>query len=364
MYPLIAVAQEVKKIAAQEGVNLSLFYFGSAGRYAQELVSLGVSIRSVASSKVRRYFSLLNVLDILKFPIALMQAFWKLFWVMPDALFSKGGTSSVPVVLAAWFYRVPVFIHESDSLPGMSNSFSAKLASRIAISFKKTQEIWDDQRVALTGNPIREFIAGGDAELDRNKAKRILGFDSSLPLLLVLGGSQGSQRLNSFLLDSILDFTSSYQVLHQVGVDNFKDFSAELAVATKSFIPEQRTRYKLVNFFSERDMGDALRAADVVISRAGSGAIFEIAASGAPSILIPLKGSSRNHQLYNASEYARAGGCIVVEEDNLTPGVFFAQLEKLLKNKEIYQQMSKAALAFAKPHAARVIALELLKIAL
>jgi len=181
---------------------------------------------------------------------------------------------------------------------------------------------------------------------------------------LVLGGSQGSQRLNSFLLDSILDFTSSYQVLHQVGVDNFKDFSAELAVATKSFIPEQRTRYKLVNFFSERDMGDALRAADVVISRAGSGAIFEIAASGAPSILIPLKGSSRNHQLYNASEYARAGGCIVVEEDNLTPGVFFAQLEKLLKNKEIYQQMSKAALAFAKPHAARVIALELLKIAL
>jgi len=363
VFPLLAVASEVATLLSGQGRLFRSFYFGDAGQYGSYFAQDHFVIKHIASAKVRRYFSLLNVVDFFKIPIAFVQAFWHIFWVMPDTLFSKGGTSSVPVVFAAWFFRVPVFVHESDSIPGFSNSFSAHFAKRVGVSFEKALEYFPkDGSVALVGNPVRRVLLEG-ADISPTQAKKVFGFGEDMPLVVVLGGSQGSARINDFFLDIISDLISKYQVLHQAGADNFEAFKAELAVASESFIPEQRSRYKAVNFLGPAEMKDALVAADVVVSRAGSGAIFEIAAMGRPSILIPLKESARNHQFFNAYEYTHNGACVVIEEDNLSSAVFLEQLELLLSSSQKLLTMGERAHAFAKPDAAVVIAQEMLNLA-
>lgn len=362
MYPLLAVAEEVNRFLEQQGSTYALYYFGNAGRFAPDFFAQHIRIVSTVSFKLRRYMAFANVIDAIKLPFAFVVAFWKMFLVMPDVLFSKGGTGALPVVFAAWFFRVPVFIHESDSIPGLSNTFSFRFAKRVGVSFSKTLERWKGEGVALVGNPLRSFLFDDEEQVSQESARRVFGFSNRYPVLLVLGGSQGSARINDFMLDNVSIFVGAYQVLHQTGADNFEDFKSELAVATKNLIPEQRSQYKVVNFFN-KELKEALMAADIVISRSGSGSIFEIAAFGKPSILIPLKESARNHQFFNAYEYEHAGACVVIEEDNLSPSVFFAQLSKILSDKALYQKMSQNAFLFAKPDAAKLIAREVVRIA-
>ncbi len=363
IYPLLAVAEEtIHQARTSPDTSFSLFYFGSLGIHAEEFHTAGIKIKSIVSFKVRRYFSIRNIVDILLLPIALVQAFWKIFWTMPDVLFSKGGTGALPVVLAAWFFRVPIFVHESDSVPGLTNRITYPLAKRAGVAFAATQAIWDDEKTALVGNPIRPFLLESDEYLNKAKAKKILGFDSSLPLLLVLGGSLGSQRMNDFLLDNVTDLVSRYQIFHVTGPKNFESFKTELAVATKNFIQQERARYKIASYL-KKEIKDALFAADVIISRAGSGAIFEIALSHTPSILVPLKESAGDHQRRNAYEYAQGGACVVIEENNLTNTIFFTQLEAILSDQNRYNTMGQAAGDFAKPDSATHIAQELIHIA-
>ncbi len=365
MYPLLAVAESIKKISSNSGIDIDIqmHYFGNPGIYAQELVQDNVKISRIWSVKFRRYFSFKNIVDIMKFPFVLIQSLLKVLIVMPDIMFSKGGTASFPVVLSAWFFRIPIFIHESDTVPGMSNKIAYKFAKRVGVSFEYTKEnFWNEIKTAIIGNPVRPYFIEDTGE-DKQKSKKILGFDPSLPLILIIGGSLGSQRINEFLLDNIEELITKYQILHITGNNNFKSFQAELAVATKNLIKEQKERYKIVGYLG-KDMKNALIASDLVISRSGSGAIFEIATFGKPSILIPLKESAGNHQLYNAYEYAKNGASSIIEEDNLTDGIFFSQIEEILSNKEKFASMSNASKQFSKPDASNIIAKEILNMVL
>jgi UDP-N-acetylglucosamine--N-acetylmuramyl-(pentapeptide) pyrophosphoryl-undecaprenol N-acetylglucosamine transferase len=359
IYPLVAIAEELKTIIETSDVNFSMYYFGFAGIYANDVIGAGMKIINIIPVKIRRYFSVENIIDFIKFPFALIQSFFKVFMVMPDVLVSKGGTGAFPVVLACWLFRIPIMVHESDSIPGASNKLSFKFAKRFAVSFSKTLEIFQGEKVALTGNPIRRFLRENPDGLKKEDAKKLFGFDPSFPMILVLGGSQGSEGINDFMLDNATNLVSKYQILHQAGHVNFEKLKTELAVATKRFLPEQRERYKTVNFL-RADMRDALIAADVVVSRAGSGAIFEIAAFGKPSILIPLKDSSSDHQLLNAYEYSKSGGCVIIEEDNLSSNIFLSQISSILEPGK-YNKMSQGAISFSKPDAASIIAQELAK---
>jgi UDP-N-acetylglucosamine--N-acetylmuramyl-(pentapeptide) pyrophosphoryl-undecaprenol N-acetylglucosamine transferase len=362
IYPLLAVAEEVKEQLSRQGADFELLYFGSPEQYVQDFLKLNIRIVKIVPFKIRRYFSVQNIIDFFKFPFALVQAFVKMFFVMPDVLFSKGGTGAVAVVCAAWFYRVPIFIHESDSIPGRSSNFSFNLAKRVGISFDKTSESFKGDKVALVGNPVRSFLSESDDNLTPDKAKKIFGFDPTIPLILVLGGSQGAVRINEFMIENVKEFVGKYQVLHQVGSQNFKNFKNELTIATEKFIPAERERYKIVDFL-QKEIKDAMTAADVIVSRAGSGAIFEIALMKKPSILIPLSESAGDHQKFNAYEYAKSGACIVLEDSNLSPALFFGQLNSILENKTKYGAMSVAAGTFSKPDAAKLIAKELINLA-
>jgi len=368
IYPMIAVIDELQKILQSgeyENISSRLYYFGMPHMYAPYFTRRNVIIKHVFGFKLRRYFSLLNIVDALKAPLSFFQAFWHMFWVMPDVLFSKGGSGAIPVVLAAVFFRVPIVVHESDVAAGLSNKIAFRFAARISISFQATLDAltqYKQERIAVVGNPIRSVFTNQNPQNTQEKAKKIFGFDELLPVIVVLGGSQGSERINDFMLDNASELIKKYQVLHQTGTNNFADAKNELAVASKNFIDPERQRYKLVDFVGD-EIVDVLRAADIVISRAGSGAIFECAACAKASILIPLKGSAGNHQVLNAYEYQKNGACVVVEEDNLKTGILFQEIDKIFQNQTRKTAMEQAALAFAKPQAAFILAREIIRLA-
>ena len=366
IYPILAVTEELQKAAINGKIDLDLRYFSDPERYNFLLVSNGILVSKIFSAKLRRYFDIRNLFDIPLFFISVIQSFWKVFWFMPDVLFSKGGPGSLPVVLACWFYRVPIIIHESDSAPGLANLMASKFADRIAVSFNSSTEFFIaknaelSEKIALTGNPTRKSLT--DSALEQEAAKQIFSFDSKKPLILIIGGSQGSAKINDFMLNASLELMEAdIQVLHQTGVNNFDDAKKELKFILENYTEKEMARYKIVPYF-EKDLQDAYAAADIIISRAGSGSIFEIAAFGKPSILIPLQKSAQNHQIQNAYEYAGSGAAIIVEEANLMPNIIISQIKKIVSDPEKFKKMSEAAKNFSKPEAAKIISEEIIKL--
>ena len=361
IYPLLAVADEVKELTHQnENIEIQSFYFGAPGIYADEFIKRSIRIKKIMSPKLRRYFSLGNIIDLIKLPFAFIQALLKLWWVMPDVLFSKGGTGAFPIVCMAWVLRVPIIVHESDSVPGLTNRLSFPFATRVGVAFQNALTYVAKNKGAVVGNPIRPFLLA-TSDVTQEQAKRIFGFDPQTPLILVLGGSQGSQRINSFLFDNAVELVQQYQVLHQVGIQNFKEASQELGIIFEQQISPLKSRYKVIDFFTN-NLKDAFIAADMVVSRAGSGTLFEIAWFKKPAIIIPLSEAAHNHQWLNASAYEEKGGGILIEEENLKPILFTTQVKKILENKEVYNRMSQSAESFATPYAAAAIAQEILRL--
>jgi len=360
IYPLIAVIEELKRLQrAEQGIEFEFVYFGAPEEYKSMLLEQGVKVVEIMPSKLRRYFAPQNFLDGFKFIIGLAQAVFKIFPAMPDVLFSKGGPGALPVVLASRFYRIPIIVHESDTVPGMTNLISSKYAERIGIAFNSASGFFKGN-VALVGNPIRRSLL--DGIVGTEQAKNSLGIPPDSPLILVLGGSQGARRINDFFIDHAEDFVQEFQILHQAGAKNFKEAQEQLASVLAHAGEEAKKRYRLVPYF-EKDLATALSAADAVVSRAGSGSIFEIAAFGKPSVLIPLPEAAGDHQMKNAYEYAKFGAAVVVEEANLTPYILAAQLRKILSDAERKRAMEEAARKFSIPDAAAAITRELLHLA-
>jgi len=324
IYPLVAVAEELERISIDRKLIMEIRYFGAVDSYRADLEDAGIKVSRIISGKMRRYFSFLNIIDIPKIFIGFLQALVKFYFFMPDVLFSKGGTGAFPVVLVAWFYRIPVIIHESDAQPGLNNLFSARFAKRIAVSFEKALEYFDPKKSACVGSPLRNSLISNKP--DMQSAKGDFGFDPARPLVVFLGGSQGSKKINDLILLSLKNLLAETQVLHQTGAANF----AEVENTVKSTFPEVlsetngKSPYRLFPYLDLDGVRLALSAANLIVARAGSN-IFEIAAFSKPAILIPLAESANGHQSINAREFAKTGAAIVIEETNLLPGIFLAR---------------------------------------
>ena len=354
--PLLAVSREIRRIADEEKiVSLSILYLADQPFDAEALRLEDIDFIKVSSGKLRRYFSLWNFVDIFKILIALVKSFWIVYREFPDVVFSKGGYVSFPVLAAARFYGIPVVIHESDSVPGRVNAWAAKFADRIAISFPETAKYFPKEKTAYTGNPIRSRILGGNEE----EALALFSLEPHVPVLLVLGGSQGAQPINAVFLQIAGELLGTYQIIHQTGKDNYGDVLKQASVLLEK--SPHRGRYRLFPFLNEDQLRNASRLARVIISRAG-GTIFEIAAWGVPSILIPLPHAARDHQRHNAYIYARNGACTVIEESNLTPTVLLNETRKLLTDEEHRGRMIAAAQKFARIDAAEKIAREIIQL--
>jgi UDP-N-acetylglucosamine--N-acetylmuramyl-(pentapeptide) pyrophosphoryl-undecaprenol N-acetylglucosamine transferase len=194
-----------------------------------------------------------------------------------------------------------------------------------------------------------------------DSAKTFLGFDRSLPLIVVMGGSQGSTRINDFVLLSLPQLLKKYQILHQVGNNNYEDYEREVAPILSSLPYDEQKRYRFTPFF-ESELKEVMSASDLVVSRSGS-ALFEIAAFGKPSILVPLPESASNHQEENAKIYAEAGACDIMEENEFSPEAFLTKIESILDNPPVSEQMASQARQFGKQDAALIISQEIVKLA-
>ncbi len=356
IYPLIAVAEELRRISAERNRELELRYFGVPGDFEGILEAQNIRVSKILNAKLRRYLDPRNLLDVPKFFISFIQSLIKIFFFMPDVIFSKGGPGALAIVLAARFYRIPVMIHDSDAVPGITSQISSKFAERVAISFEGAGDYLFGS-LALTGNPIRPELLKDIP--DTETAKTIMGFSSSKPLILFINGSQGATRVNDFILDTAKELLHDFQILHQTGKHNFEAVRTELEIAGREFSAEEKQNYKIAPYFDD-NIKTAYAAAEVIVSRAGSGSIFEIAAFGKPSILIPLPEAA--DQPKNAYAYEKAGAAIVVEAENLTPNILIHELKKITSDPVRKEAMSVAAKKFSKPDAAKLIAEEILKL--
>jgi len=357
IFPIVAIARELRRIHLEE--DLKLFYYGPEDNFASTVLSQeGIKIKIIPGGKLRRYFSFSNFIDIVfRIPWGIIKAFWSLFFLSPDIIFSKGGYGSLPTVIAGWMLRTSIFLHESDVTPGLANRFLSRFALEVFTSFPRT-EYFSSRKMTLVGNPIRRELLTGSIK----EALEDLKLTGEKPVVLVFGGSQGAQKINDTLFVILKDCLGYFEIIHQCGSKNYES-ARQLVRATID--PESQRYYHLFPFLKEGELRQAYQAADIIVSRAGSGSIFEIAALGKPSILIPIEGSAQNHQQKNAYTYAASGAAIVIEEANLTSGFFLERLKSLASSPTALNEMSQKALAFARPRAAYIMAsylLEYLKI--
>ncbi len=357
-YPIIAVAEELNRLIDQEKlIGVNLYYFSNDPFDKRLLFENGISFEKVEAGKLRRYFSIWNLFDLFKVLFGVLRAIWKVYRLYPDVIFSKGGYASFPTIVAARLLAIPVVIHESDSVPGRTNIWASKFAIRVAISFAEAAKYFPQEKVAVTGVPIRKALLSTISF----GAKEYLKLSADLPLILILGGSQGSQNINDIVLEILPQLVQKYQIIHQTGKNNFEDVKDRSQVILNK-VPE-KDRYKCYDLLNEAALRMSAGISTLVISRAGS-TIFEIAQWGVPSILVPLASSSEDHQRKNAFAYARTGAAQVLEENNLAPHILFSEIERLMENKEMQEEMRRKAKAFAKPEAAKKIAREIINIAL
>ena len=359
VYPVIAVANALKEKAASGGAELELLVIGDDKFMRSAAQENGIKFRPVYSGKMRRYFSFLTLLDLFKFPIGLVQSLWHIYWFMPDLVFAKGGYVSILPALVAKLYFIPLYIHESDSVPGLANKFLGRLADKIFISFQISAAYFDQKKTVLFGNPVRRELLGGN----KDEAAKLFNLSTGKKTIFVYGGSQGAQKINNAILESlVMAVGKDLQIIHQCGDTQYQDVKKSI----EKLIKEGEGQYgeliarthRLYSFLNLEQARSAYALADVIISRAGASNIFEIASVGKPAIIIPIVDSSGDHQLNNAIAFSKSGA-VLIEEDNLTPHIILSQIEYLLRP-DNYGTISEKIKSFAVSDAADKIASTLL----
>ena len=362
-YPLMAVADELRYLLKQEKIiEPELIYIGPFVLDKEALAQRRMKFVQATAGKNRKYFSLSNFLDYVKTFIGIIQATWQLYRIFPDVVFSKGGYAAFPTTVAAKLLGIPVIIHESDAHPGKANIIASKWAKLIAVSYPEVVDFFpksiDSKKFVLTGNPVRPEIL----KPLREGAHEFLGLSPSLPTLLVLGGSSGAQAINDVVIDALGELVDKYQIIHQTGSENF-DYVKSLADAKLAKSP-YADGYKPFGYLSALAMRMSFGISSLVVTRAGSGVIFEIAGVGLPSIMIPIPEDVSHDQTYNAFAYAKSGAATVLKQKNLTVNLLINEVERIMNDPALWQEMSKSAKRFAKPDAARKIAEVILKLTL
>ncbi len=344
-YPLIAVAESLQDIDP----TVELYYFGPHPYNDSELQRLNIQFVPCPAGKLRRYFSWQNFTDIFRTVGGILVAWYKLFILYPDVIFSKGGYTAAPILLVARFYRIPVVIHESDSKPGRASLLARKFARYIGIAYASAASYFPAKKTALVGIPIRKSVRA-----PHPNPHEFLGVAKDKPIIFVTGGSLGAMRINNFILNSLLQLLPYYYVFHQTGPTEEKAVTQTAQALVKD--PDLLKRYFVKGTMDAETMSALFEAASLVISRAGSTTLFEIALHGTPSIIIPIPEDISHDQRTNAYSYARSGAATVMEEGNLTPYLLTSEIQSIMGDPVRYEAMSRAARTFATPLAADQIA--------
>jgi UDP-N-acetylglucosamine--N-acetylmuramyl-(pentapeptide) pyrophosphoryl-undecaprenol N-acetylglucosamine transferase len=358
-YPMIAVAEKLNELALEEKIlDLELFYIADTPYDKRALDDNRITFLELATGKRRVYFSIQNFFDIFKTFFATIRAVFMVYKIYPDVIFSKGGYPAVPVTWAARILAIPLIIHESDSVPGRANKMAGKWAKRIAISYEEAVEYFPKDKTAFVGHIVRKEVRVPLKE----GAFEYLKLKSALPVVFILGGSQGAQFINNTILDALPELVTRYQIIHQTGVKNFEEVKIISDIALKD--SSQKENYYPYPYLNKLAIRMSAGVAKLVISRAGANSIAEIAAWGLPSIIIPITKTNGDHQRNNAFNYGRTGACVVIEESHLAPHVLVEEIDRLFADQALMDTMREATKRFVFPDAEEKIAREILTIGL
>ncbi len=319
---------------------------GHRGLEAQVVPASGIPLRRLALRSLRTVdLNVHAILDPIRLVLSVPQAGAMLLWRRPAAIFTTGGFVAIPVLLAAAVLRVPVVMWDGNVVPGRSVRWTARLAHALAVSFVATCQMLGSRRPCyVTGTPIRDPRA-----VDRSAARAALGVGPDERLLLIFGGSQAVRRFNEAVTEALPELVRRVRVLHVTGDDGY-----DSAVAARDALPDElRDRYRPARFLRD-EMALALAAADLVVGRAGSSTLAEVAAFGLPMVVVPYPHAA-GHQRRNAEAMVRAGAARLVDDDAFDALALLASAA-ILDNPAEHAAMAAAARSLARPGAADAVA--------
>ena len=302
-------------------LNYDIHYIGSYNGIERKLIEeMDIPYYGIDSGKLRHYFDPKNFTDPFKVLHGYKQARKLIKHLKPDVIFSKGGFVTVPVVISAHRKHIPVIIHESDMTPGLANKLCIPSADKVCCNFPETMKHLPENKAVLTGSPIRQELLSGN----KLNALNFCGFTANKPVLMIIGGSQGSAVVNDAMRGILPELLKTFQVIHLCGKGKLDSSLDHL---------EGYIQFEYV----KKELADLFALTDVCVSRAGANAICEILALRKPNLLIPLSANaSRGDQILNADSFENQGFSEVLTEDQLAPTILISRIMKLYNNRADY----------------------------
>ena len=336
-------------LLAEGGRDEVLFVGTPDGLEARLVPEAGVAFYPIASAGFDRGNPLTLVTSVARVGMSIARALRLIMRWRPDVVAGFGGYVSLPVGIAAVLTRTPLVLHEQNSVPGLANRFLSRWARTVAVTYESSiKHLRRPERVSVTGNPIRAAVAMAS----RDCGRRVFGASADDVVLLVFGGSRGARHLNEALMRLWPKIAERDDVLvvHVAGASEGPAVRDAMAPALEA----PGRRYQLFEYLD--DMGGALAAADVVVSRAGATSIAEITAVGRAAVLVPYPYATDDHQTLNARAVSVAGGAIVVPDAELDDEGFEAAILSLLSDAGKRAGMAAASAALGRPDAGRQVA--------
>jgi UDP-N-acetylglucosamine--N-acetylmuramyl-(pentapeptide) pyrophosphoryl-undecaprenol N-acetylglucosamine transferase len=365
-YPLMAIAEHLRE--HYKDTDISLFYFGPEKYSEKELETFNIQYVSIAAGKRRLYYSFSNVIDIFRILWGVVQALVKLAIIYPDVIFSKGGFAAYPTLLAARILFIPVVIHDSDTIPGRVTLATAKFAKLIGVAWPEcgtylvTNNHIKESKIYLTGIPTRKMLNPLEQIKKVDDPYALETFiDKSLPLISIIGGSQGSTTINEAIIACLPKILPHAQVIHQTGKNNFEHVRSVTDKLLDKMM--EKNNYLPIAYLNERQTRDIYSNSSIMIIRAGSTTIHESYMWGVPTIAIPIDPAHSRDQNTNAYASMARGASIVIEEKNFTPHILENEVLKVLKDGSTLAKMSASARSSALFSANEVLSKALVQIA-
>lgn len=329
--PAITIA----KYLQQKIVNVEVLFVGTSKGLETKLVTReGFELKLIKVRGFKRKLSIDTLVTIKEMFQGLLEARKIIKDFNPDLVIGTGGYVCGPVLFNAAIMKIPTLIHEQNAFPGATNRILSRFVNIVAISFKESKEFFKsaEEKIILTGNPIRQEML----ENDREKARIKLGISMDRAFVLIFGGSRGAEKINKCVMEMIKNSYKSEDcdILFATGEKQYESISKELE--SNNF-----QSLKIVPYIYE--MSDVMNAADLVICRAGAITISELTALGIPSIMIPSPYVTANHQEHNARALEKYGAAVVITEKELNKEILYQQIKDLLKDRDQLSKMGKNA---------------------
>lgn len=342
IYPAIAIANEIK----QRYPDADILFVGASDRMEMDKVpQAGYPIKGLWIAGLQRKLTFKNMLFPFKLIFSLIKSWLIIKQFQPHVVVGTGGFASGPLLYVASRKGIPAMIQEQNSYPGITNKILGRYVQSICVAYSGLERFFPSAKLKLTGNPVREGLTTNS--ISKEAVLNTFSFTAEKPVLLILGGSLGSQRINE-LIASRLDWLHSknIQLIWQCGglyYERYKHLEQPGSVTVKAFI---------------NDMASVFVAADVIVSRAGASSVSELCLVGKPVVFIPSPNVAENHQYKNAKALADQDAALVLEESALETH-FDVVLENLINDKSQQDQLGRRIKQLAKPNATSTIVNEL-----